>query len=91
MIEPVLIFELFIICVIIASAIYVAEARPVSRAVGGFMLFSMFVAILFLYLGYPFLAAFQATIYAGAISSLMLLYLSITKAEVVEMVEEETE
>ncbi|MHA1617247.1 MAG: hypothetical protein ACTSX9_08095 [Candidatus Njordarchaeales archaeon] len=89
MISPEMILEVFIIIAILVAAIYVAEASPVSRAVGGFMLFSMLVAILFLYLGYPYLAAFQATIYAGAVSSLLLLYLSITKAEVIEVEEEE--
>ena len=79
-----LILEIFLIIVIVVAAIYVAEASPISRAVGGFMIFSMFIAILFLYLGYPLLAAFQVAIYSGAVSSLLLLSLSIMKVEVVE-------
>jgi len=79
-----LLVEIGLIIGILISAIYIAEAKPISRAVGGFILFSVLVAILFLYLGFPFLAAFQVTIYAGAVSGLFLLAMSIARPELPE-------
>ncbi len=79
-----LIIELGLIIGIFTSAIYVAEARPISRAVGGFILFSVLVAILYLYLGAPYLAGSQIAIYTGAVTGLLLLAMSITKPELPE-------
>ena len=79
-----LIVELGLVVGIFISAIYVAEARPISRAVGGFIVFSVLVAILYLYLGAPYLAGSQIAIYTGAVTGLLLLAMSITKPEVPE-------
>jgi len=76
--------EILILIGIIASAIYVAEARPISRAVGGFVLFSVLVAILYLYLNCTYLAGAQIAIYTGAVVGLLLLGMSITRLEVPE-------
>ena len=76
-----LIIEICLIIGILASAVYVAEAKPISRAIGGFILFSVLVAILYLYLNCPYLAGSQITIYTGAVAGLMLLGMSITKPE----------
>lgn len=79
-----LIVELGLIIGIFVSALYVAEAKPISRAVGGFVVFSVLVAILYLYLGAPYLAGAQIAIYTGAVTGLLLLAMSITKPEIPE-------
>ena len=76
-----LIVEIGLIIGILASAIYVAEAKPISRAIGGFIIFSVLVAILYLYLNCPYLAGSQIAIYTGAVAGLMLLGMSITRPE----------
>lgn len=79
-----LIVETGLVVGIFLSAIYVAEAKPISRAVGGFIAFSVLVAILYLYLGAPYLAGSQIAIYTGAVTGLLLLAMSITKLEILE-------
>ncbi len=79
-----LIVEFGLVVGIFISAIYVAEARPISRAVGGFIVFSVLVAILYLYLGAPYIAGSQIAIYTGAVTGLLLLAMSITKPEIPE-------
>ncbi len=79
-----LIVELGLVIGIIATAIYVAEARPISRAIGGFILFSVLIAILYLYINCPYLAGAQIAIYSGAVTGLFLLAMSITKPETPE-------
>ena len=78
------ILELGSIIVVIIAAIYTAEAKPVSRAIGGFMLLSLFLGLLYLFLGAPIVAAFQVTIYSGAVSGLLLLAISLTKEEIMK-------
>jgi len=79
-----LFIELGILTGIIVSTIYMAEARPVSRAVGGFIVLNMFLAILYLYLNCPYLAGIQVVIYTGAVAGLFLLAMSLTRPETPE-------
>ncbi|MGQ4891525.1 MAG: NADH-quinone oxidoreductase subunit J [Candidatus Njordarchaeia archaeon] len=78
------ILELGSIIAIIIAAIYTAEAKPVSRSIGGFMLLSLFIGFLYLLLDAPIVAAFQVTIYSGAVAGLLLLAISLTKEEIMK-------
>jgi len=76
--------ELALFIGIIIAALYTAEARPISRAIGGFMVLSTFIGFLYLFLYAPYVAAFQIAVYVGAVTVLMLLAISVTKGESLE-------
>ena len=83
------ILEIIVFVGVIISAIYTAEAKPISHAIGGFMLLSFFIAMLYLVLNAPVIAAFQIAVYSGAVTGLFLLAMNLTKEPVEEVASNE--
>ena len=79
-----LILEYVVFVGILVSAVYTAESKPISHSIGGFMLLSFLIAVLYILLGAPVVGAFQMAIYSGAVTGLFLLAMNLTREPVEE-------
>ena len=74
----------FIVAAIFGTLVYMSESKYVGRSLIAFIFFTVLIAIIYLYLGAPIVAAFQILIYSGAVVAFMLLALSMMREEVAE-------
>ncbi len=79
MLELIDIVQLMLIIAILLSALYSIMTKKLAYAVGGFTVMSILLGILFYLLMAPLVAAFQLVIYAGTVTVLMLVVLSLTR------------
>lgn len=73
------IIQAILLVLIVISVIISAEAKKLSYSVGMFTVFSVLLGLLFFTFSAPYVAVFQLAIYAGAVSVLMLVIISLTK------------
>lgn len=60
------------IALTLASAIAAAEIKDLTKAILAFTSMSVFLAAIFYILGAPYVAIFQLSIYAGAVTVMLL-------------------
>ena len=72
-----------IILGVFISLVMISECESVGRSLIAFILFTVLVAIIYLYIGAPIVAAFQIIIYSGAVVAFLLLALSMMREEVI--------
>lgn len=73
-----------IIIAIFGSLVVISECKYIGRSLLAFIFFSVLLAIIYLYIGAPIVAAFQILIYTGAVVAFMLLALSMMREEYAE-------
>ena len=67
-----MIYEIILIVLTLIAAVFAVESREILRAIVGFLVMSILVALIFFALAAHYAAVFQLLIYAGAIVVLLL-------------------
>jgi len=68
-----MIYEIILIVLTLIAAVFAVESREILRAIFGFLVMSILVALIFFALTAYYAAVFQLLIYAGAIVVLLLI------------------